>query len=125
MAADDDHDYVFTLPDGRQIKGVVTGYRLVIQSAGLGFSDKTEIKDEDPLQLLPKYIVDDSGVRWAHYGDEDDFIELREEFIWSRSLNPIIEPDPTELANLTEEERNEAFRPPEASDLRRELQGEM
>lgn len=100
---------------------ILTGYRMVIQTAGEGFSDKTEIVDDDPIKLEPEIIVDSLGVAWERYNiGEHDYVEFRQKYIWSRSLQPVMEPNPL-LEMLgdpdADPEVRGAFRPREAPEI--------
>lgn len=68
-------------------------WRLVIDSAGPGFRDREIVQAPTRPELDPK-IIEVEGVKFERYGDDDDYVEIRQEFIIVRSLNPLPPPTP-------------------------------
>lgn len=63
-------------------------HRLVVDSVGPGFRDRTEVLDDDPSKLVPSY-VEHGGITFERYGEDDDFVEFRLDYIVARARNVI------------------------------------
>ena len=100
MADDDVTD--FDEREGDDVKEMPrrqVGYRLIVNVAGPGFADevKIEAKMDERESLTPKFIKQE-GVNWERYGTDDDFIEIRRDFVVARSVNPVFEDtDPSDV----------------------------
>lgn len=76
-------------------------HRLVVDSVGPGFRDRTEVLDEDPSNLMPRY-VECAGITFERYGDDDDFVEFRLDYVVARARNVIKgERDPGQVQAIT------------------------
>lgn len=74
---------------------ICVGYRLLIQAAGPGFSDEIEVKvDIDSFDELTPEVVTKDGFFWERYGTTHDHVEVRQDYIWARSINPVMVPNP-------------------------------
>ncbi len=62
-------------------------YRKVINVAGPGFKDIIQIRGE--LHEMEPRIVEVDGLRFERYGDDDEYDEVRIDYIVSRALHPI------------------------------------
>lgn len=66
-------------------------YRLKVEARGPGFSEDYIVQDEtmDILNVTP-HFVDIGGVVFERYGTEDDFIEVRRDYVVARSLSTCV-----------------------------------
>lgn len=63
-------------------------YRLVVNVAGPGFSDRIKVEDEDRDALEPTE-VEVNGLVYERYGTEEDYVEVRRDYIIARSMNTV------------------------------------
>lgn len=68
-------------------------WRLVIDWSGPSVRGREMISAPTREELEPK-IVGEVGHRFERYGTEEDYFEIRQDFITVRSLNPVPEPPP-------------------------------
>lgn len=65
------------------------GFRLVIDvAAPSGYRDRIEISEERPDGLESQH-VEINGIEYERYGEQHDYVEIRQEWIVSRSLSPV------------------------------------
>jgi hypothetical protein len=101
------------------------GFRMLIEFIVQGVRLTREIESDNPAELVPEVRTED-GVLWERYrADNNDYFEVRQEYIYARTMEPIMEPNPL-FEMLGDPDADPAtagpFRPPEAADL--EARGE-
>lgn len=66
-----------------------TIYRLVLNVAATNFRDKIVLEDEDRLNLEP-LMTERGNYTYERYGEDDDFVEIRHDYVVVRSLNSVV-----------------------------------
>lgn len=99
---------------------ICTGYRLIIEFTAQGLRFSREVASADPAELVPEIVKDETGVLERYRAGEHDYFEVRQELIYARTMEPIMEPNPMfEMLGDPDADPTVAgaFKPREAPDL--------
>lgn len=68
-------------------------YRLIIDVAGPGFRDRINVTCEKLVETEPE-IIERARLEFERYGDPDNYVEVRRDYVVARDVTPFIQPSP-------------------------------